>query len=224
MCVAVLPPIVASAVFDYFDIVAVAWLILGLYLGRRRGMSQEVLPLLQWLGIVAAAGLLYAPFSVVVHQATQFSPLWSNITAYLLIALGVHLIYLWMKHILAERLVKKDLFGRGEFYLGMMAGCVRFGCMLLAGIALMNSKVATAADLEKTAKFQADWFSDIRFPTYGEFQQDVLVKSCTGSFVESNLKPILIATASPDVKPKSETIAQKSNKIIDDILNQTTKK
>ncbi len=224
ICVAVLPPAVANVMFGYFDIFAIGWLILGLIVGRKRGMSQEFLPLLQWIGIVTAAGLLYAPFSPIIHQCTQFTPLWSNITAYLLIAIGVHFIYLGLKRMLAERLVKKDLFGRSEFYLGMVVGFARFGCMLLALIALMNSKVATAAELKETEKFQAAWFSDIRFPTYGEFQQDVLFKSCTGNFVETNLKPILIATASNEAGPKSETIAQKSNKIIDDILNQTTKK
>jgi uncharacterized membrane protein required for colicin V production len=224
ICVAVVPPVVTNAMFDYFDIVAVAWLIFGLWWGRKRGMSQEVLPLFQWLGIVAAGGLLYKPFSPIVHQCTQFGPLWSNITAYLLIAIGVHLIYLWLKRLLAERLVKKDLFGHSEYYLGMIAGFLRFGCVLLAGMALMNSRVATAAELAESEKFQAAWFSDIRFPTYGEFQQDVLFKSCAGNFVESNLKPILIASVSSEPAPKSETIAQKSNKIIDDILSQNAKK
>ena len=224
MHLAVVPPVVASAKFDYFDIVAIVWLIIGLYWGRKRGMSQELLPLLQWLGILAAGGLLYGPLSSVVHQCTQFGSLWSNITAYLLIILCVHLAYMWCKGVFAEKLVKKDVFGRGEFYLGMLAGSVRFGCILLVGMALMNSRVATAAELAKTEKFQAAWFSDIRFPTYGEFQQDVLFKSFAGSWVQSNLKSILIATEAPAPAPKTETIAQRSNKTIDDILTQTSKK
>jgi uncharacterized membrane protein required for colicin V production len=224
MQMAVLPPVVATARFDYFDIVAVLWLIIGLYWGRKRGMSQELLPLLQWLGIVAAGGLLYGPFSSVIHQCTQFGSLWSNITAYLLIILCVHLAYMWFKGMFAEKLVKKDVFGRSEFYLGMVAGFMRFGCILLVGMSLMNSRVATAAELAQTEKFQAAWFSDIRFPTYGEFQQDVLFKSFTGSWVESNLTSVLIAPAAPAPAPKLETIAQRSNKTIDDILTQTGKR
>jgi uncharacterized membrane protein required for colicin V production len=224
MSVAVLPPAVVNAKFDYFDILALAWLFIGLWWGRKRGMSQEFLPLLQWLGIVTAAGLLYAPFGILIHKSVQFGMLWSNITAYLLIAVGVHLVYLWLKRLLAEKLVKKDLFGRSEYYLGMIAGFVRFGCILLVGMALMNSRVATAADLAQMEKFQAAWFSDIRFPTYGEFQHDVLLNSCTGNWVESNLKTVLIASENSAPSPKSESIAQKSNKIIDDILSQTGKK
>jgi len=224
MFVAVLPPVVVNAKFDYFDIVALTWLIIGLWWGRKKGMSQEFLPVLQWLGIVAAGGLLYGPFSLVIHQCVQFGKLWSNITAYLLIALGVHLVYLWLKRLLAEKLVKKDLFGRSEYYLGMIAGFVQFACMLLVGMALMNSRVATAAELAESEKFQAAWFSDIRFPTYGEFQHDVLINSCTGNWVETNLKTVLIVSDNSAPSPKSDTIAQKSNKIIDDILTQTGKK
>jgi hypothetical protein len=120
--------------------------------------------------------------------------------------------------------VKKDLFGRSEFYLGMVAGFVRFGCMLLVGMSLMNSRVATAVELAQTEKFQKDWFSDIRFPTYGQFQQDVLFKSFTGNWVQSNLKPVLIASVTAAPAPKLDTIAQRSNKTIDEILNQTAKK
>src|SRR5277367_6161555 len=106
-----LPPVLAPAKFDYFDAFAIVWLIIGLFRGRKRGMSQEVLPLIQWLGIVAAGGLLYWPFSKLVHQYTQFGTLWSCITAYLLIGAGVHLIYLWLKQMMAEKLVEKDPFG-----------------------------------------------------------------------------------------------------------------
>jgi uncharacterized membrane protein required for colicin V production len=224
MYMAVLPPVVVNAKFDYFDIVAIVWLGIGLIWGRKRGMSQEILPLIQWLGIVTAGAVFYRPFSSVVHQCVQFGPLWSNITAYVLIALGVHLVYLWLKQVLAEKLVKKDLFGRGEFYLGMVAGFVRFGCMLLVGMALMNSRVATAAELAQTEKFQKDWFSDIRFPTYGEFQQDVLFKSLTGSLVRADLKSALIASVDTTPPRKLDTIAQRSNKTIDDILSPSGRK
>src|ERR1700722_1957128 len=222
MLSAVLPHVVKNAMFDYFDIVALCWLFIGMWWGRKRGMSQELLPLMQWLGILAAGGLLYAPFGLAIHQSVRFSVLWSDITAYLLIAMGVHLIYLWARRMLAEKLAKKDLFGHGEYYLGMLAGFVRFGCMLLVCLSLMNPRVATQADLAQTEKFQAAWFSDIRFPTYGEFQQDVFVNSFTGSWVKSNLRTVLIATTTP-APPKSDTIAQRSNKLIDDILSQNKK-
>jgi len=222
---AALPSLSATAKFNYFDFIAIVWLIIGLFRGRARGMSQELLPLLQWIGIVAAGGLLYWPFSSLVHQYTLFGTLWSCITAYVLIAAGVHLIYLWLKQMLAEKLVENDPFGRAEFYLGMTAGVVRFACIMLAAMALMNSKVKTAADLAQTEHFQADNFSGIRFPTYGQLQQDVLFKSFTGSFVETKMKAILITSVNISVPPPTkQTIAQTRNQALDDILNSTGKK
>jgi uncharacterized membrane protein required for colicin V production len=218
-----MPPVVAGAKFNYFDMFVVAWLILGLFRGRKRGMSQELLPLLQWAGIVIAGGLLYLPFSVPIRQYAQFNALWSVIAAYLLIAVAIHLLYLWFKQMFGEKLAQKDIFGRGEFYLGMMAGTARFACILMVALALMNSRVETAAELAKTEKFQKDYFSDVRFPTYGEFQQDVLFKSFSGNWIQSHLRPVLIASINAPSKPKSETIAQKSNAMINEILDKPAK-
>jgi uncharacterized membrane protein required for colicin V production len=224
MIMTVLPPVVARSRFDYFDIVAIVWLIIGLLRGRKRGMSQEVLPLFQWIGIVTLAGLNYEDFGLAIHHNTFFSALWSNITAYLLIASCVHLIFFWCKQTFATKLVEKNWFGRSEFYLGMAAGATRFACMILAGMALLNSRVVTDAELAKTEKFQKDNFSDVRFPTYGGFQQEVLFKSFSGNWVRSNLKSVLIATVAPPPPSGVETTAPKSNKLIADASTPPIKK
>jgi hypothetical protein len=187
-------------------------------------MSQELLPLLQWIGIVLVAGLLHGPLGLLIHQNSFLSLLWSNIAAYLLLAGIVHLIYVLFKPVFTVKLVEKNPFGRAEFYLGMTAGAVRFACMLLAGMALMNSRVETEAELAKTEKFQKDNFSDIRFPTYGQFQQDVLFKSLSGNLVRSNLPSILIASVAPAPLLHGETNAPKNNKMIAEIPIQPAKK
>lgn len=208
--------------FDYFDIAAVCWLIIGLLWGRKRGISQELLPLLQWIAIVLAAGLLYEPFGLFIHKSTFFTPLWSNVTAYVLIAGGVHLIYFVAKLSLGAKLVGMNIFGRSEFYLGMVAGGARFACILLAGMALMNSRIATESELANTEKFQKENFSDIRFPTYGGFQQDVLVKSYSGKLVRSKLKSVLIATETPGTNAGTNTL--KNSKMIAAIPSPSAKK
>jgi uncharacterized membrane protein required for colicin V production len=224
MLMAVSPSFWAKAKFNYFDIVVLVWLIIGLFRGRKKGMSQELLPLMQWIGIVAVCGLFYWPFSDLVRHYTQFSTLWSCITAYLLIAVGVHLIYLWFKQMLAVKLVEKDPFGRAEFYLGMMSGVVRFACILLFAMALMNARIISAAERAQTEKAQAASFSDIRFPTYGEIQQDVLFKSFTGNVVEAHLQTVLITSIKSRPPPPKATLAQKSNSDIDEILATPGKK
>jgi uncharacterized membrane protein required for colicin V production len=218
-----LPSFLGKTQFNYFDGVVLVWLIIGLFVGRKKGMSQELLPLMQWIGIIVAGAFLYWPLSPFIHQYLQISTLWSCITGYLLVALGVHLIYKWFKQMFAEKLVEKDPFGRSEFYLGMVSGVLRYACMVLFAMALLNSRIESAAEKAQTEKFQAANFSDIRFPTYGEFQEDVLFKSFAGKLVESHLKPVLIAAVAPPASHKKESIAQKSNKDVEEIISTTSK-
>jgi hypothetical protein len=144
--------------------------------------------------------------------------------ASLLLAGGVHLIYFSCKPMFAPKLAEKNLFGRGEYYLGMTAGAIRFACMLLALMALMNSRVETPEELAKDEQFQKDNFSDIRFPTYGQLQQDVLFRSYSGNFVRSKLKPVVIAPVIPKTALEVKTNAPKSTNMIAEISLQQAKK
>ena len=130
MCMAALPAL-SGISYGYFDGVVIAWLLIGIFRGRKRGMTQELLPTLQWLAIVVLAGLFYLPFSVVIFKNTSgaFNHLWSNITAYVLIAFAIHLFFLWLKEVFGEKLTGSDYFGRNEYYLGMIAGLLRFACI-----------------------------------------------------------------------------------------------
>lgn len=216
MRMAALPAALSRMNFNYVDIIVIVWLIIGLFRGRKRGMSQEFLPTLQWVAIVIVAGLFYSPFALLIHQQAQFEQLWSNIMAYVLIGFGVHLVYLWVRHLINEKLVGSDLFGRAEYYLGMIAGMVQFACILIAACALINSRLVTKSELAKTEKAQSDAFSDIRFPTFGSIQQEVLFKSYSGTFVENNLHPILIASVLPNAK--GQTLAHSREEMIDEII------
>ena len=215
ICAITLPAWLTHLKYDYFDGIVVVWLIIGLLWGRKRGMSQELLPTLQWIGIVAVAGLFYRSLSVAVRQYAGLDLLWSNIFAYLLIALGVHLIYLLFKHLLNEKLVGTDLFGRGEYYLGMISGMVRCACMLLAALALMHARIITKAERAQTEKMQSENFSDIRFPTYGSVQQAILFDSLTGSLVQTNLNIVLIYSAPPGKSTSVMTHAKQQERDMD---------
>jgi uncharacterized membrane protein required for colicin V production len=213
-------PALSGTKFGYFDGVVIVWLIIGIFRGRKRGMTQELFPAMQWVGIVILAGLFYLPLSTIIFQNTNgvFHHLWSNITAYLLIAFGVHLIYLWVKQVFGERLTGSDSFGGAEYYLGMAAGLVRFACMVIFLCALMHSRIYTQAELAENERIQKKNFEDIRFPTYGTIQHAVFTESVTGQWIERNLYRVLIASVS-DVKGPAPSIAQKSESTINTILD-----
>ena len=55
MCMAALPAL-SRISYGYFDGVVIAGLLIGIFRGRKRGMTQELLPTLEWLAIVAWPG------------------------------------------------------------------------------------------------------------------------------------------------------------------------
>jgi uncharacterized membrane protein required for colicin V production len=223
MQLAAFAPTLNRLPINYVDLIVVVWLIIGLLYGRKRGMTQELLPMIQWVAIVVLAGFFYHPFSIIIREYAHFDHLWCNILAYLLIAFGVHLIYLWIKHLIHQKLIGSDLFGRAEYYFGMLAGLVRFACMLVVVCALMNARIITSAELAKTEKAQSDAFSDIRFPTYGSIQQSVLFESYSGRLVEANLNPVLIATVTGPGAVKGENLKQQQERMVNEILDSHKK-
>jgi uncharacterized membrane protein required for colicin V production len=216
-------PVFNGISYGYFDGIVVVWLLIGIFRGRKRGMTQELLPTLQWLAIVILAGLFYSSVSAFIFQNTSgaFNRLWSNITAYLLIAFAINLLFIWIKQSLGDKLTGSDLFGRSEYYLGMLAGLLRFACMIVVLCALMHSRVYTRAELAETEKMQKKNFEDIRFPTYGSIQHAFLTESYAGRLIQDNLHSFLIASALPG-KP-AETPAQKRQDAINAILGAPKK-
>ena len=210
--------------FDYVDVVVVVWLIIGIIRGRKRGMTQELLPTMQWVAILFLAGLFYHPLADIIFSNTggAFNRLWANVTGYLLIAVGIHMAVLWIKQVIGEKLTGSDMFGRWEYYFGMISGLVRFACIVLVLIALMHARIYSAAELAETEKMQKRNFEDIRFPTYGSVQHAVLAESFTGRLVEDNMSKLLISSTTPVSKP-TETIAKKREDTINAILGTPKK-
>ena len=221
-------PIIAQASLNnlgcnYIDLFVLAWLILGVFRGRKHGMSQELLPLTQWVAIVILCGMFYQPLAVVLKKNTALDYLLANIFGYLIIAAGIRLVFAWLKKALGEKLVGSDLFGRYEFYLGMVAGAARFACMIVCVIAILNSRIVSQAEMEQTEKMQRQNFEGIRFPTYGSFQHAVLFESFSGRLVKSTLNNYLIASVTPESRGKRDSLAKKQEDQINDILGPSHK-
>jgi len=204
--------------FCYIDGIVAALLVFGIFRGRKHGMTQELLPTLQWLTIVIVAGLFYDALAIVIFKNTSgaFNHLWSNITAYLLIAFAIHLFFLWLKQNIGEKLTGSDSFGTSEYYLGMLAGLFRYASIIV--VAFAHSHVYTTAELAETEKMQSKNFEGIRFPTYGTVQHALLTESITGKLVQTYLSHVLIRTGPPTASPASETLARKHEDTINMIL------
>jgi Colicin V production protein. len=195
---------------NWFDGVVVAMLIIGLFRGRKHGMSKEALLLLKWVSLVLVCGLWYKTAAQLLVNIAALSRLASYIFGYLLLAFVIVLLFMALRRLVVYRVAENNLFGSAEYYLGMLSGMIRFACMLLAVLALLNAPFYTAADIKTHDAYVKRWFggglySGDYFPSLQTVQEQVFTKSFTGPYIKDYLGPLLIETAPPPkAKPEQK--------------------
>jgi uncharacterized membrane protein required for colicin V production len=213
------PPATNGLPFNWFDMTVVVVLGFGLFRGRRNGMAKELLPLLQWLVMVPACGLGYALLAGVL---AGFIPnkMWNCLVAYLALALVVLIVFTILKRQFDEKLVKSNFFKGGEYYLGMMSGMVRYACVLLFVLALLNAPVYTPAEIaQQTAYDQKNFggglFAGNYFPHLFQVQAAVFKDSFAGPRIKDHLGMLLINTGQPGAgdaqPPKKQPVIKIGN-------------
>jgi uncharacterized membrane protein required for colicin V production len=208
-----------SLPINWFDLLVLVVLVVGGVLGRKKGMSEELLPLFQWLTIVLISGLYYEPIGRLLAGYTQLSLLWAYLITYLSLAVLIKLFFGWLKRMVGEKLVAGDVFGKMEFYLGIMAGTLRFACMLLVAMALLHAPLVSPEELAAQRKMQRDNFGTISFPTFGLAQQAMFDESVTGQFVKKYLNEQLIASTSSSQRLQSrEGLGRRRERTVDEAL------
>jgi uncharacterized membrane protein required for colicin V production len=185
---------------SWVDLAVVAILITGFVRGRKRGMSEELLDVIRWALILVTAAMAHQPLGQMLAQASPFSLLSCYIFVYTMIIVGFKLIFAMIKRQIGDKLVSSDFFGSAEYYLGMVSGCFRYGCVMLVCFAFLNARYYSPEELQADNKFQSDNFGDIRFPTFSSLQDQVFAKSATGHMVQEFAPFILIPPTAPEDK------------------------
>jgi uncharacterized membrane protein required for colicin V production len=103
-----------SLPIGWFDLIAVALLVTGALRGRKHGMSEEFIPMLRWLAVVAIAGLLYKPIGEFIDSQTLLSKLSSYISAYLGCVLLVLITSAVIKKAMGGKPISAERFGKRE--------------------------------------------------------------------------------------------------------------
>lgn len=186
--------------FNWFDVLVLITLLYGLRQGRKHGMSEELLGMLKWLTIAIGCGLICVPVGSVIASGASFSQLSGNIMAYIGCALLITAGFAALKKALGGKLIGSDIFGKSEFYLGMLGGTVRFGCILLAALALLNARYYNRDEINAAVKYQNDVYGSNFFPSLYEVQAQVFQGSVTGPWIKSQLGFLLIKPTAPENK------------------------
>jgi uncharacterized membrane protein required for colicin V production len=178
--------------FNWFDVAIVLVLALGVQRGRKHGMSEELILLLKWIATILVAGLGYAIVGDVIADNTVFTKLAAYLMAYFVIALGIAVAFLVMKKLLNGKLVGSDVFGSMEYYLGMVAGVVRYSCIIIFALAFLNAPLYTQQQIADDLKYQNDMYGSNFFPKLYTVQSDVFEKSFVGPHIHNELGFLLI--------------------------------
>ena len=211
---------ISNLSFNWFDLAVVAIIGLGVYRGRNRGMSEELLDVLKWLAIVGVGGLVYRPVGQWLADYVHLSLSNCYVLTYLLTIVLFRLFFGWIKRMVGEKLLGSDFFGSGEYYLGMIAGAVRFSCYLLVAFAILNSQYVSPEQLAANARMQQDNFGDISFPTIGTIQQTAF-GSASGQLIKQYLAHELIVTAAADRSaPPTETLGRQRERVLSEVLGE----
>lgn len=183
---------------NWFDLFLLVWLGLGLFRGRKRGMSAELLTFLEWVAIVFACGILYQPLGKWLWQTSKvFGLMFSYIASYLVVAGGVAIIFVLGKRQFGGKLIGSDAFGKWEYYLGMPAGLLRFACIMIALLAILNARFYSEQEIQAEKNYQMKNYDSEFFPTLHTLQAGVFEQSFTGPYLKKYLGFLLIESTGP---------------------------
>jgi uncharacterized membrane protein required for colicin V production len=187
--------------FNAFDLLLVVILGAGIYTGRKEGMSGGLIPLFRWLCIIFICAAAYEPVG---HFFIQSTSLFSTLSCYVLAYVGSALIivgfFIAIKRGLGGKLLGSDVFGGSEYYLGMGSGLIRFACIIIAFLAVLNARQYSSAEIKAREKYVNDVYGKDYFPGLQILQSTVFEKSLTGPWIKENLSFFLIKPTAPEDK------------------------
>jgi hypothetical protein len=134
------------------------------------------------------------------------------ILAYLVIVAVVLFIFSMIKHSLKSKTGGSSFFGSAEYYLGMISGAIRYGCIVVLFLALLNAPIYTAAEIQAQKAYNNRWFgggeagySGDYIPSIASIQEAVFRKSMVGPHIHDFLAPVLINPQNGGGLPPAKT-------------------
>jgi uncharacterized membrane protein required for colicin V production len=187
----------ATLPFNWFDIAVLILLLVGFRCGRKHGMSQEVMFMLTWVALVLLCGIAYEPLGLWLASTVGMGKLLAYVLAYALTAAFVALVFVVLKRVIGEKLKGSDTFGKAEYYLAMPAGMVRFACIIIAFLSLLNARLYHTSEIKAAKKYNDENYGGSFWPTPQSVQADVFEHSFVGSHAKKHLSFLLIKPTAP---------------------------
>ena len=193
--------------FNWFDIAVVVVLGIGFARGRKHGMSVEMLFMLQWFAMISGAAWAYQPAADWLISVCPISRLSAYVVSYVTAVIIIRILFSIVRRVVAGKLLGSNMFGSAEYYLGMVAGIVRFACIIVLFAALINSRFYSEAEIKAISKYNTDLYGSNFFPNLQEIQTAVFQRSFIGKVINKRLAWFLIKPTPPEnpkIQPPGE--------------------
>ncbi len=177
--------------FRWFDLVAVALIFVGVFHGRKNGMSQELFNTLKWLIMLAVAPFLYEPVGKLLLKFVPLKALYVYVGAFVAISAIVHALLVTVRKKIKDRMSGSDVFGSAEYPLGMLAGAFQYSCLMVMIVACLNAKYVDEKALQAQDTAQREAMGEKFIPTPGNLHKDAMT-SIAGQFIKKYFKNQLI--------------------------------
>ncbi len=197
--------------FNWFDVALVGLLVFGFWRGRKRGMTKEFLPTLQWVAILLGAGFGHIYLADWLQHEGVVRQVFGNkfnehtaalMSAYLAIALVIFVVFVTLRRKFNPKLEGSNFFGGNEYYWGIPAGMVRFLAIVLVALALLNAPYYSSAEVAAAKAYNNRWYGgglkDYQgdfIPRMDEVQDAVFKQSLSGPLIRDYLSVLLINSA-----------------------------
>lgn len=178
---------------NWFDATAIIILLVGVKMGRKHGMTEELFLTSSWLCVIFAGAYLYRPLSDMLVKSGNSSRVFCYVGVYIVLAAVIKISIGGLQTKLLEKLQHLNLFGAGEYYFGMAAGAIRYCCILIFAMALLNAPVYSFQERQKMKAYTNDSYGSDFFPTTFAVQDAVFKESLFGSAFKSKASVLLIA-------------------------------
>jgi uncharacterized membrane protein required for colicin V production len=228
LAAAVAKPVAApSTPGNLFDGFVIVMLIIGMIRGKMRGMSEELLDVFEWLLVVVVAAHAYKPIGDWVANFAKIPVVLAYVGSYLFVVIVITSIFATVKRKMGEKVFESDLFGGAEYPLGMLGGMVRYGCMVMMLLAILNAFVLDYSQVEIKRKAQEkDLGEGMSFPTKESLHQGIFIGSIVGQFARNNLETQMIEPRAyvPNTSAPPDLPSKEREKAVNDAAYGTPKK
>jgi hypothetical protein len=190
----------ADLPFNLFDVLLAVVLVAGIIQGRKHGISVELPSLAKWLTLVLLCAAIYGPAGDLISATGIFDLLTCYLFGYLGVALVIFVIFSILERKYTAKLTGSDIFGRGEYFLGMASGMLRFACIVFVGLALLNAREFSPLELKNIERYQEENYGSHIFPGLHSLQAAVFERSLAGAFIKQDLGFLLITPIAANEK------------------------